>query len=115
MENGAAARQAKLGLTLVMLSTVLFGLSGIFTKIITADAWTILTWRGLFGAAIIGVYLYFKRRGEHKSFSEYLGWRGWLLAAVGSLSSIAFIGASWVPRLCLWQLLSIPIGKQRLP
>jgi drug/metabolite transporter (DMT)-like permease len=93
IEGGHGARQTRRGLTLVLLSSALFGLSGNFTKIITADAWTILTWRGLFGAAVIGAYLLFRPRGERKSFSSSLGWRGWLLAAVGSLSSIAFIGA----------------------
>jgi len=33
------------GIILILTSAVLFGLSGIFTKLATSDAWTIACWR----------------------------------------------------------------------
>jgi drug/metabolite transporter (DMT)-like permease len=92
-EHSGSSHQTRFGVILILLAAALFGLSGIFTKIITADAWTILTWRGLFGAALIGVYLFFRPKSKRERALGLLGWKGWLLATVGSLSSIAFIAA----------------------
>lgn len=78
-----------LGLALVLASAVLFALAGVFTKAISADQWVILTWRGLIGSLLIFAYVLWRR--EPSGFA--LGWRGWLLAAVGSVASITFISA----------------------
>ncbi|WP_340118634.1 DMT family transporter [Pelagibius sp. 7325] len=82
-----------LGIVLVILSTLAFSLAGILTKAIAADTWTILTWRGLVGGLLIAAYAGWLGRRKPLSQRFRLGWRGWLLATVGSLSSIAFIAA----------------------
>ena len=60
---------------------------------ISADVWTIACWRGLLGGMLITAYVAWL--GRHKPLRETirLGWRGWLLATVGSLTSLAFIFA----------------------
>jgi drug/metabolite transporter (DMT)-like permease len=83
----------RLGLFLILLSAVLFSLSGVFTKIIRSDTWTILTWRGLIGAALIFAYVVWRHPREGNSQLFALGWRGWALASVGSLASLSFIAA----------------------
>jgi len=82
-----------LGAGLVLASALVFSLAGILTKLITADAWTIACWRGLVGGLLITLYV--ARIGRHRPPRECfrLGWRGWLIASVGALASLAFIAA----------------------
>jgi drug/metabolite transporter (DMT)-like permease len=82
-----------LGIGLVVASTAFFGLAGVFTKIITADPWTIASWRGLIGAILIAAYVFWRQRSKPAAGSLRLGWRGWSLAIVGALSSILFIAS----------------------
>lgn len=92
-ERGNDRRAHALGVLLVAASAAVFSFAGVLTKIIAADAWTIACWRGLFGALIIALYVI--SRGGGRSFRQLfaLGWRGWALATVGSLASLAFIAA----------------------
>ncbi len=81
------------GIALVVGSAVLFSLTGVLTKVIASDAWTILCWRGLIGGGLIALYVLGRRRGRPVRSTFRLGWRGWLLATEGSLASLAFIFA----------------------
>lgn len=86
------ASEHRLGILLVALSAAVFGLSGILTKSIDADALTITSWRGLAGGLLITAYVFWRRRdGGGESLD--LGWQGWTLAALGTFASIAFIAA----------------------
>ncbi len=89
------ARRHLIGVLLVLASAVVFSLAGILTKVIESDAWTIACWRGLFGAVFITLYVLWRERksGARLGDSFSLGWRGWLLASIGSLSTLAFINA----------------------
>lgn len=82
-----------LGICLVLASTVAFSLSGVLTKAIESDTWTIACWRGLFGAVLIVAYVFWQNKTSPTPRGLRLGWRGWLLASVGSLASLAFIAA----------------------
>ncbi|WP_299848128.1 DMT family transporter [uncultured Roseovarius sp.] len=82
-----------LGIGLVLASTVAFSLSGVLTKAIESDTWTIACWRGLLGAVCIVTYVLWRNRTDPSPAGIRLGWRGWLLASVGSLASLAFIAA----------------------
>ena len=81
------ATQHRLGLILVCASTVPFAMAGIFTRLIAADVWTVLIWRGVIGGVLIALYA---RRSER---GLAMGWQGWVLALVGGLASIAFLAA----------------------
>ena len=94
MNQPAGRREGHLlGVILVIASALVFSLAGVLTKSIAADAWTIACWRGLLGGMMIALYVV--RSGREKPLRETfrLGWRGWLLASVGSLASLAFIFA----------------------
>jgi len=82
-----------LGTILVSSSAAVFGLAGVLTKSIHADPLTIACWRGLVGAIFIAGYVVWRRRRSRVRSSLRLGWRGWSLAVVGALASIAFIAA----------------------
>ncbi len=80
----------RLGAMLVVLSTVPFALSGTFTRFITADLWTVLALRGAIGSVLTLAYVRMTRPPGPRL---RLGWRGWLLASVGTAASVAFLGA----------------------
>ncbi len=81
------------GAGLVLASALAFSFSGVLTKSIASDVWTITCWRGLIGSLIVFAYVFWRNGRSHKTAVFRLGWRGWLLATVGSLSSIAFIAS----------------------
>lgn len=82
-----------LGVVLVLASAVMFSLAGVLTKMVDADSWTIVCWRGFFGAPLIAVYALWRDRVTPGEAVRRLGWRGWALATLGSLCSLAFIAA----------------------
>ena len=82
-----------LGVLLVLGSALLFSLSGTLTKLIVSDVWTIVCWRGLIGAVVITLYVLWQERTKPLQQTLHLGWRGWLLASVGSVASVAFVAA----------------------
>jgi drug/metabolite transporter (DMT)-like permease len=90
---GAGAESHLLGIALVLGSALVFSLSGVLTKSIEADAWTIACWRGLLGGALIAAYVAWSRREQSLRAAFRLGRNGWVLATVGSLASLAFIFA----------------------
>ena len=93
--RGSAAPDAPdrhlLGVALVILSALAYSLAGVLTKAITADAWTVACWRGLVGGLLVVAYVGWVERDKDLRQRFRLGWRGWLLAGVGSLASLAFI------------------------
>ena len=91
----ADGRRHLIGVLLVLASALVFSLAGVLTKMIESDAWTIACWRGLFGAILIAFYVAWRDRRQGRGLTEgfSLGWRGWLLATIGSLSTLAFINA----------------------
>jgi drug/metabolite transporter (DMT)-like permease len=102
MEHGeaglsAAASEASRGRTagvlLVLGSAVAFSLAGVLTKLVESDAWTVVCWRGFFGAPLIVLYVMWRARGRPRGTPFRLGWQGWALATITSLTSAAFIAA----------------------
>ncbi len=85
--SGPRGSDRRLGIGLVLASAVPFALAGVFTKLIEADVWTVLVWRGVIGGVLIALYA---RRSER---GMAMGWRGWLLAIIGGLASVAFLAA----------------------
>jgi drug/metabolite transporter (DMT)-like permease len=81
------------GMALVTVSAIFFALAGVFTRSVSAGPWAIACWRGLVGAAIIAAYVLWRGRGRDMWSGLRLGPRGWTLAVVSAMSSIAFITA----------------------
>ena len=87
------SRDHLIGILLVLCSTVFFSLSGTLTKLISSDTWTIVSWRGAISAIFITLYVLWIDRDKPLNESFKLGWRGWLIASVGSIGSVAFIAS----------------------
>lgn len=79
--------QRRLGTLLVLASCIPFALSGVFTKTISADIWTVLAWRGVLGGLVIGLYAW---RIEARLRMDR---RAWVLMAIGTLGGAAFLAA----------------------
>ena len=57
LASPAAERAQNLkGLLLVSTSIVIWGMGGLFTRLLPFDLWTIVFWRGVFAALFIGAY-----------------------------------------------------------
>lgn len=82
-----------LGPTLVLTSAVFFSCSGVLTKAITADSWTILAWRGLVGGLVVAGHVALTRRRRGAPGRMRLDRGGWVLTLVGAVGSVAFISA----------------------
>lgn len=92
MSTATETAQHRLGMLLVAASAAVFGFAGILTKSVDADPLTITSWRGVIGGVLISAYVLWRRRNGAGE-SLHLGWQGWLLAILGTISSIAFIAA----------------------
>jgi drug/metabolite transporter (DMT)-like permease len=78
-----------LGLALVLTAVIGWSMAGLFTRLLTLDAPTILFWRGVFGA--IGTLALIPFLGGKNPFS--LGLPGLAYAAITAGSMLAFISA----------------------
>jgi drug/metabolite transporter (DMT)-like permease len=58
---------------------------------VSVNVWVISCWRGLIGGILITAYVLWVGRRDKLSETVRLGWRGWLLATIGSASSLVFI------------------------
>lgn len=96
MQQGSRAKRLT-GIGLVLLSSVFFGLTGIFTKEISADSWTIAGWRGLVGGVLAAVYVLVRnsrRKAEGNTAQSFrLGWRGLAVVAVSAIAGTLYIAS----------------------
>ena len=83
----------RLGLLLVTLSTIAWSTAGLFTRASPLDAWTMLVWRGAFGASGLLVIMLLMQGPAALCSFRALGWSGWLLTGIGGAGMIAFITA----------------------
>lgn len=81
----------RLGLLLVTASAIAWSTAGFFTRLIPLDAWTMLVWRGLFGALGILLFVIVQERGKTLRSFRSVGWPGWLFALVSATGMMLFI------------------------
>ena len=83
--------QRTTGIILVLVSAVVFSTAGIFTRAVSAGAWDIIFWRGLF--AVCFTLAYTAWRGTFKSEFFNMGKSGIAAASVGASGTAAYIPA----------------------
>lgn len=81
----------RLGLVLMIASTIAWSTAGLFTRLIPHDAWTMLAWRGLFGG--LGIIAVMLMMGGSRALRDFgrLGWAGWAFGLLGAGAMICFI------------------------
>lgn len=83
----------RLGLLLVTASAIAWSTAGLFTRLIPLDGWTMLCWRGVFGAlGVFAVIVLMGGRGALAGFRR-LGLAGWLFVLVSAAGMVFFISA----------------------
>jgi drug/metabolite transporter (DMT)-like permease len=92
-------REHQLGILYVTISAVAWSTAGYFTRLIPLDSFTLLAWRGIFGAvSLFCVILLFHRRDWIRQFTDMgraeLGYIG--LTVVGMIMFITSLGATSV-------------------
>ncbi|HLW92072.1 MAG TPA: DMT family transporter [Roseiarcus sp.] len=83
----------RLGLALVTTSAVAWSTAGFFTRLIPLDAWTLLAWRGLFGALGIAAAIVVMARRRAWSHFRAMDRAGWFFVIVSAIAMIFFIAS----------------------
>jgi drug/metabolite transporter (DMT)-like permease len=93
VDHGLTVRRwaAVPGSVLVALSAVAFSTAGLFTRLIDADVWTMLFWRGLFGGSFILAYIVLTEGKGTRSAFTAIGRPGLAAAACSTAATICFI------------------------
>lgn len=81
----------RLGLVFVTGSAVAWSTAGFFTRLIPLDSWTMLAWRGIFGAIAVALVIFaLEGRRSWQAFRS-MGFPGWMFAVVSAIGMIFFI------------------------
>src|SRR2546421_6246117 len=88
-----AQSQHRLGIALVAGAAIAWSTAPFFTRLLPFDSWTILFWRGLFGAAMISVILVLLRGWNGLRDFTGMDRTGWLVASLSTVGMVCFIPA----------------------
>lgn len=81
----------RLGLLLLTGAAIAWSSAGLFTRLIAAETWSMLVWRGLFAAAgLLAVLLTLEGRAGLRGFQR-LGSAGWLFVGVSAAGMACFM------------------------
>jgi len=93
MSNQDADRERKMGQALVVIAAIAWSSAGFFTRLIEADALSMVFWRGIFGGGFIALYLACHWRWRLIDEIKAMGRAGWLIVLCGVVCLVAFIPA----------------------
>ena len=88
-----AHSQHRAGIALVVAAAIAWSTAPFFTRLLHLDSWTILFWRGLFGAAMISVILVLLRGWNGLRDFTGMDRTGWLVASLSTVGMVCFIPA----------------------
>lgn len=83
----------RLGLLLVAGSAACWSFGGLLTRMIGVDGWTMIAWRGTFGAAGLAAAMLIQRSRPRWRDAAALGWTGWLFVAQSAAGMIFYLEA----------------------
>ncbi|MEP5152814.1 DMT family transporter, partial [Planktotalea sp.] len=81
----------RVGVIILLLSAVTFSCAGIFTKAVSADAWSVIFWRGLSSAIFALVFL--ALRSKVREEWAWFGWPAVIATVLMASGTAAFIPA----------------------
>jgi drug/metabolite transporter (DMT)-like permease len=90
--TGERARR-RLGLLAVIAAALVFSTAGLFTRLIGADTWTVLFWRGLLGGVSIGAFVAWRHRAGTPAAFAAVGRPGCVAALCMTAGVVSFIAA----------------------
>jgi drug/metabolite transporter (DMT)-like permease len=83
--------QHRKGIALVVAAAVAWSTAPFFTRLLPFDSWTILFWRGLFGAAMIAAILVSLQGWNGLRDFTRMDRTGWLVASLSTVGMVCFI------------------------
>lgn len=86
-----APSQHRKGIALIVAAAVAWSTAPFFTRLLPFDSWTILFWRGLFGAAMISAILVLLQGWNGLRDFTCMDRTGWLVASLSALGMVCFI------------------------
>lgn len=86
-------RAYRLGLLLTTLSAIAWSTAGYFTTLIGLDNWSLLLWRGIFGALGLLAFMGVTRGRQTVTDFCTLGTAGWAYVLISALGMLCFITA----------------------
>jgi drug/metabolite transporter (DMT)-like permease len=86
-----AQSQHRKGIALVVAAAVAWSTAPFFTRLLPFDSWTILFWRGLFGAAMIAAILVVLQGWNGLRDFTRMDRNGWLVASLSAVGMVCFI------------------------
>jgi drug/metabolite transporter (DMT)-like permease len=81
------------GFMLVTASAVAWSLGGLFTRLIHLDNWTMLAWRGIFGALGLAAAMMVLRQRNIWHSLRKMGWLGWVFVLQSALGMTFYLSA----------------------
>jgi drug/metabolite transporter (DMT)-like permease len=86
-----APSQHRKGIALIVAAAVAWSTAPFFTRLLPFGSWTILFWRGLFGAAMIAAILVLLQGWNGLRDFTRMDRTGWLVASLSTLGMVCFI------------------------
>jgi drug/metabolite transporter (DMT)-like permease len=86
-----AQSQHRRGIALVVAAAVAWSTAPFFTRLLPFDSWTILFWRGLFGATMIAAILVSLQGWNGLRDFTRMDRTGWLVALLSAVGMVCFI------------------------
>jgi drug/metabolite transporter (DMT)-like permease len=85
--------QRRMGIALVIAAAVAWSTAPLFVRLLALDSWTIVFWRGLFGAGFTAAILVLTQGRTGLRDLIGMGRSGWLVASLSTLGMVSFIPA----------------------
>lgn len=80
-----------LGLALLAASAACYSTAGFFTRLVEADSWTMLFWRGLFAGLFLSGMVAWRERGHVVRSVRAIGRDGLLVGVLSALATVCFL------------------------
>src|SRR6516164_11676160 len=81
------------GVVMVLASSVAYSTAGFFTRLVTADTWTILFWRGIFAGLFIAGFVVWRYGRQSAEIVRGIGLPGAVAACLSTFATIMYINA----------------------
>jgi drug/metabolite transporter (DMT)-like permease len=86
-------RQIWLGTIILAASAVAYSSGGFYARLIAADAWTMLFWRGVFGGLFLFAVVAWREHGRLVQAVRDIGRDGLLIALCSAVATVCFLNA----------------------
>jgi drug/metabolite transporter (DMT)-like permease len=86
-------RAAWFGTALLAASAACYSTAGLFTRLVQADSWTMLFWRGLFAGLFLSILITWRERGHVMRSVRAIGRDGLMIGVFSAFATVCFLSA----------------------